>query len=220
MAKKNSIQHKYKIIITQHQKEVEYIGGFRNVKDTYKTFNELKKASKNVKFPIKFINGDKIFPAKYELLILERNDNKKSMLPNEYGKTTEHVITNNDNWKIREKINYYKEEHFWYLGYHPRYDRKNVDFIVDSIDRSQSKEILRYKNKIVIRYFEDIQLITCKNRDDSKRLMAYLMKRVKPSSKTTYFNNLSISSKREIERVIQEKTGWTLRKIRRSNTRP
>lgn len=218
--KKNNLKHKYKILITSHNREIKYVDGFTDIKDAYTLFNKMKKANEEVKFPVKYVNKKKILPAKYEIVMLERNDDEEALLPNEYGKNTVHVITNNDNWKMMDKCPYLKEETFWYYGYHPSYSRKTVDFIINNIRKDEYKEFLLFKNKLIIRYDNDIDLITCKCREDSYRLMNYIMKIIKPSSKTVYYYNLNETYQNTVKNLIHKKTGWDFRKILRHSTRP
>lgn len=222
----------YKIIITSHNKQKDYIGTYFTAKSANKKFHEMVNESDNVKFPVLYINIDRnIKPAKYDVVILKKRidgEDKTTFLKNDYGSYVEHETTS-DNWIVYDKAIYYKEETFWVYGYNPFVQRKTFDFIYNELlkPKANSKynilNIYIYKNKLVMDNLEQTELVTCKNKEDAIRLHNMLqtyatndkLKYILFSGDWSYGNNAKAAVKK-----IQELTNWTLLKINRSNTRP
>lgn len=222
----------YKIIITSHGLQIEFINCYQNIKDANKAFKKITSENdKNVIFPIKYINHKKIKEADYEILLLkrrERFDSKTQKLRNEFGQFVDHIIDNDDDWIIIDKSDYKKEESFWVFGFHPKHQRKDFLFILtnffvrESNNNDLYKRILIYKNKLLIQYDNNIEIIICKCIPDTVRLYSELEEKCeKLKIKNVFFSGFVSNIIRDkIEQIIMDKTGWNQLKVRRSSTRP
>ena len=222
----------YKIIITSHGLQIEFVNWYQTVKDAYKAFKRITtENAKNVVFPVKYINHMTIKEADYEILLLkrrERLESKAQKLRNEYGQFIDHIIDNDDDWIIVDKCTYNKEESFWVFGYHPKHQRKDFMFILTNFfikemkDKDLFKRILIYKNKLLIQYDNNIEIVICKCVSDCVRLYSEIeskceILKIKNVCFSGYVSNVI---RDKIESIIHEKTGWNQLKIRRSSTRP
>jgi hypothetical protein len=223
MAKNN-----YKVITISRGKQKEFIGSYNNVKTARKKFNEKVNENKNVSFPIKYINKNAIVDANMEILLLKKKESKdepNSFLRNEMGQLVEHIITNDD-WVILDKAPYLKEETFWVWGYHPTYDRKTFDFILNDIilrdcgDKYHMKQVLIYLNKVLILEDEKIDIVICKCIADSVRLYSELERKTGKKKTILYSGFVSQLISKSVEERIMKETGWNMKKIKRTSTRP
>lgn len=223
----------YKLIITSHNKQVEYIGYYHTARNANKKFHEMVKESEKVKFPVLNINVSRtITPAKYDLVLLKKkdedDDSNVTLLRNEYGSYVEHETTS-ENWIVYDKAPYYKEETFWVYGFNPFVQRKTFDFIYDELvkpysgKKDQILNIYIYKNKLILDSLFHVDLVTCKNKDDAIRLHNTIQKyATKDKLKYILFSgDWSKGDKgRASEKKIQELTNWPMLKIQRYSTRP
>lgn len=220
------------VVITSHKKVLTEVGLFRKKEYALNKYNEIIEESENkVAFPVKYIVykriGRGLTPSNYEVLLLKarRETDTNTKLRNEYGQYVDHVVVDNNNWVIIDKHPYNKEESFWVYGFNPRTQRKDFNFILNEIilvndDKNYFKRIIIFKNKLIIQYDFDIDLVVCKNSEDSIRLYNALEKAVKKAKyKNIFFNGIVSNSNKEWAiNLIMEKTGWKRDKIKRSDT--
>jgi hypothetical protein len=226
-------KHIYKIIITSHNKQIEYVGSYVLAKSANKKFNEIVKQSESVKFPVlNIIKKRKITPAKYNVIILKRrldeNEDNVTLLRNEYGSYVEHETTS-DEWVVYYKATLYREETFWVYGFNPFTQRKNFEYIYDKLvkpycgKKDSILNIYVYKNKVVFDSVFHTDLVTCKCKDDAIRLHNMIQTyAVKNKLKYILFSgdwSYGENGKSAIAK-IQELTNWNLDKIKRYTTRP
>lgn len=222
---------KYKIIKTSNRKYLESLGVFKNIESASQTLNELIKQNKEeVRFPVRFKNHKGIKEVKYELVLLKRKtikDINPNLFRNEYGQFVESIIKNSDDWVIEDKKEFLKEEEFYVYGYHPIYQRKNFYFIYNelllkNINKYNIIAVMVYKNKLILLLDNDIEIIICKCVSDSIRLYTELENEcLLKKQKYIFFNGVcGKKTKENIEKKIQIKTNWNLKKIRRISTRP
>lgn len=221
------------IVITSHKKVIEKIYHTTTSPSAFKKFNELiEDNKKNIVFPVKHIANKNIsrgmIVADYEILLIKtkRENDSCVKLRNEYGQFVDHVIVDNDKWVIVDKHLYNKEESFWVYGFNPKTQRKDFSFILNDIilvnnDKNYFKRVLIFKNKLIIQYDFDIDIVICKNQEDTIRLYNALEEGVKKAKyKNIFFNGIvSNSNKAWAFKLIMDKTGWTKEKIRHSETK-
>lgn len=223
----------YKIVVTSHKKQIDYINKYVSLEAAIKAFKLLKEKNNEIIFPVKYINAKILKEAHYEYLLLKRNNDGilNSKLRNKYGKLTDNIIVNDENWIIYDKAEKLVEETFWIYGFHPLLQRKTFLWILENIVINNIKntyDILRivlFKNKIIIKQDNnDIDIIICKNISDAIRMYNLLEE---------YSNNLKIKQiffigsaniigefRKNIINDIYNKTRWSIKKITRSTTRP
>ena len=219
----------YHVILTSNGKQIKTLYNCASEKLVNKKFDELIKENKNVRFPVKFINIGKLVDAHYELFIIKQNenDNKETKLKDENVKII-NFQTNDDNWVVYDREDYEKEESFWVYGYHPVFQRKNFAWIYDNmisnnVSKENIKQILVFRNKLLISTTYDLNMVMCKNESDCIRLYNELEREIESNKiKYVYFAGDAYHSylKKTWFKKIQDLTGWNETKIRRRNLRP
>lgn len=223
----------YHIIITKNNKQVEFVSYHQKISTANAKFFKLKKENEKIIFPMKYINeGRKIQPVEYSLVLIkkrEENENKSTLIRNNYGEFVEHE-TNNDDWIVIDKIPYYKEETFWVYGFHPLIQRKTYDFIYKTlIEPNASKKetflnVIIYKNKLLLETTNHLDLVICKNKQDCIRLYNKIQEDcIKNKMKYILFNGDWTTSIPKIQSAvskIKQLTNWNDLKIKRNSTRP
>lgn len=224
---KNPKKNIYHIILTSNGKQIKDLYNCASEKLINEKFKKLIEENKSIRFPVKFINIGKLVDAHYELYIIKNDKNQSvTKLKDENGKII-NFKTNNENWIIYDRENYYKEETFWVYGYHPVFQRKTFQWIFDNkvkcAAKSDIKQILVFQNKLIINSTYDFDMVLCKNKSDCIRLYNELEKESK-ETKTKYaiFSGDAYHSslRKEWFNKIKELTGWDSHKISRSSLRP
>ena len=190
--------------------------------------------NKNIQFPVKYTSNknEKTFTeCDYRLMLIKKkidNDTYKGKIRNEYGKFIDCVTSSNE-WVFIEELPYQVEETFWVYGYNPKTDRKTYQFIVDEFinynkkDKYFFKEIVIYRNKLLIDSISGLEIIICKNHQDSVRLHNSLQE----YSKNKKYKNILFAgdihknsySYEKWYNKIHELTHWNRRKINKNTTR-
>ena len=221
----------YKIIRCDFKKQKEYIGVYHDLEEVEFVKNRLLKENENVVFPKKYINNGRnnkdIYEYKSEYLILKKIRNPEiednvTKLRNEYGTFVEHKTTS-DKWAIYDKFERLEEEKFWVYGYSPKTDRKTFMWIFENLVSNVEDIVIVYlfNNKVILKYSEDFNFVVCKNIEDAIRfynLLEEKSKKIKNIVFTGFTNGRMRRGKDTIE-MIRHKTGWSLAKIFRTNTR-
>lgn len=223
----------YKIIITSNGSQREFVGSYANASTAKRKFAEMAEDGERVAFPVKYVNFRKITEANYEALLLRRRtakDAEASVLRDETGRLVEHVVGNDEEWVIEAKMPYHKEETFWVWGYHPSYQRKDFNFIFDEIlardaeSKFHMKQVLVYLNKLLILEDAKTDIVICKCEPDAIRLYTALEKKVSGMKKIrgniVFCGFVGRNMVKRVQERIMAETGWNLRKVKRSSTRP
>ena len=219
----------YHLILTSRGKQIKNIYNCKSERLANEKFNALIEESKNVRFPVRYINIGKLVEAKYELFIIKRNDDDPELtkLKDENGKIV-NFATNDENWVIYDRESYDKEESFWVYGYHPVFQRKDFNWIFDNLfamknEKSSIKQIVVYQNKLLISTTFELKMVLCKNISDCIRLYNELEKECESKKiKYAYFCGDVYNSKlRKIWfKKMKELTNWNDLKLRRKSLRP
>ena len=219
----------YHIILTSNGKQIKTLYNCASEMLVNKKFDDLIKENKAVRFPVRFINIGKLVDANYEIYIIRRNDGdtKTTKLKDENGKII-NFETNDDNWIIYDRETYYKEESFWVYGYHPVFQRKDFNWVFENmisndINKYNIKQVLVFRNKLLISTTYELNMVMCKNESDCIRLYNELEKEAMDKKiKYVFFSGDAYHSKLKknwFER-IKKLTGWSDTKIRRKSLRP
>jgi hypothetical protein len=219
----------YHIILVSNGKQIKTMYNCASEMLINKKFDELIKDNKKVRFPVRYINIGKLVDAHYEIFIIKRNDNdkKETKLKDENGKII-NFQTNDENWVVYDRADYEKEESFWVYGYHPVFQRKDFAWIYDNMisnnaSKENIKQILVFRNKLLISTTYDLNMVMCKNESDCIRLYNELEREIEKNKiKYVYFTGDAYHSylKKTWFKKIQDLTGWNETKIRRRNLRP
>jgi ribosomal silencing factor RsfS len=182
-----------------------------------------------VDFPKKHTNYKTIKPVEYELVLLKtrtESDTNRT-IRDEAGKLVEEK-NNSSKWVIIDKAPYEIEETFYVYGYDNKKDRFTVRDIIKKIlfkglkRKNDNKRIIVLRNKLILEG-EEFDFIVCKNDADCQRLYDKLHELTKTSTikdKLVFMGIASNQQATDLYYKIQEKTGWNMTKIWRSNTRP
>jgi len=212
---------------------------FHNAFEVEQVKRKIIERNNEVVFPKVYVNNNKVnndyntLEVKEEYLVLQRKtpmmDISAPRLPNEYGKLIPHT-TNSDTWRVYDKIPCVEEESFWIYGFNPKTERKTFSWIFENLVEEVLEntdnvliQVFIYKNKLFFRYDDtDLDFVICKNQSDAIRMYNLINKRCQENKYKRCFFTGSVKTCSEIgKRLInelQEKTGWTLRKIRSKST--
>ena len=226
---KNGDVHAYHmVLIMKNNKKIRRIKATWWKVKAFEIYNEeLRKNREEVSFPVNFtekMNIGKIGSVKYEIMVIQRTDDNdaSNRLRNKDGEFVENVITDQSNYIILAKDDWYIEETFNVYGYHPKKDRKTFRFILNEIilkntDKYNSKRLFIYNNRLIIQSNDDFDFVTCKTQSETERLYHELQKKV--DNKYVYFTGyLSKSLTSDFLDKMQEKTGWSRETCKRIHT--
>ena len=229
------LKRPYHIITTNNGVQIKDIYSAVNIDMALAKLRALQiQFNKNIQFPVKYTSNknEKTFTeCDYRLMLIKKkidNDTYKGKIRNEYGKFVD-CVTSSDEWVFIEELPYQVEETFWVYGYNPKTDRKTYQFIVDEFinynkkDKYFFKEIVIYRNKLLIDSISGLEIIICKNHQDSVRLYNSLQE----YSKNKKYKNILFAgdihknsySYEKWYNKIHELTYWNRRKINKNTTR-
>ena len=231
MSQRNKVKI-YTIILINHDKQLKTICSEKTEKEIYKKFKELLKESDKVTFPMKYNNHyHKMIRSDYELAIIKcKQDGDKDVnkVRDGYGRFVDYESSNED-WIVIDRANYNIEETFWVYGYHPKLQRKTFDWVFnnmvakDAKNKYMFKTIQIFKNKVLIECNGELNMVICKNKDDSMRFYNKC-EELCTAKKMKYVIFMGDASKSklkiEIMDKIQKLTNWSRIKIARPSTRP
>lgn len=229
------LKRPYHIITTSCGTQLEDIYSAVSSKTALTKMRQLQKEwNDKVLFPVKFVSSKKtktFVEADYQLMLIKKKEGHETThgkIRDEYGAFVD-CVTDNDDWLFLEAMPYKVEETFWVYGYNPKRQRKTIHFIIDNIlqvNRNNKyffKEIVVFKNKLIINSVDKMEMIICKNHIDSVRLYNFIEEYAKDKklkyilfagdiyknmhSYLTWFNK------------IKELTNWSDRKIKKNTTR-
>ena len=221
----------FQIILTSRGKMLRTICTAETEKNIYKRFDALLEENKSVVFPIRHLNCEKRVPAQYELYIIKRKDKadkEPTPLKDENGKIIDYG-TSDEDWVIYDRADYDMEESFWVYGYHPIYQRKDFNWIWENLvktgsnDKYSYKQIMVFKNKLLIDSGTKLDMVLCKNVSDCIRLYNELEERKKKEKLKNIVCSGDYSKSRlrkEIYQRLIDLTNWPLRKLNRNSLRP
>lgn len=220
----------YSIILVNHGKQLKVIRSEPTEKKIYTKFKELLKENKKVIFPRHYNNHEHVMKeAAYELVIIkckQFGDSDVNKIKDEYGKYTNYVSSDED-WIIIDRASYNIEETFWVYGYHPRLQRKDFkwifeNFIEKNSDKYNFKTVQVYNNKVLIDCNGKLDMVICKNKNDSIRMHNLMEKWCidKKMKYVAFMGDLRNSQyKSDWIKRIQDLTHWSWTKIGRLSTR-
>lgn len=216
----------YRVILVANGKYKKTLHQCKTRETAFSNYNRIKDANK-VFYPKEFINSKKIKSIKYQICItkITEDGDTKRTLRDEYGKLyTEKLL---GDWTILVSDDYLIEERFWLYGNDSRLKRPTISEILKKLmagahAKNAVKQIIVVHNKVLMYNENYFDMVICKNMGDAQRLHHTLSKIArKQKIKSLLF--IGTASKTMISRMydlIKEKTGWKIRKINRTSTRP
>jgi len=215
----------YKIIITKngkHKKLIYQGGDQKHAKKKYFTIKDKNK----VITPKKTNAYKKTNPVTYELLLLKEKEESdlKFYDKDELGRNIE-INVKSDEWSIIHKDEYFYEEKFTVFGYDKRMVTKEILKLI-LLRRHKGillKQVNYVLNKVLIHQDGDFDIVVCKTKSDAKRLYKILEKFYESNDKlkNILFTGLVTERNRNsLYKRIVDKTGWSINRVHRSNSRP
>ena len=229
------LKRPYHIITTNNGVQIKDIYSAVNIDQAIAKLNVLESEyNKDIRFPVRFTSnhGEKTFcECDYRLVLIRKQENnmyKNGQVRNEFGKFID-CVTDNDNWVFVESRPYKIEETFWVYGFNPKRQRKTFQFIFDELimynanNKYFFKQIVVFKNKLLIDSNGNLEMVICKNHQDSVRLYNEIMDESKAKKlKYLMFGN-DITKDSYSFGIwydnIKNLTNWTNRKIMKNTTR-
>lgn len=221
----------YHIIITSNGKQIKDIYHSAKESSVYNKFNKLiKENTEKIVFPVHYINNKGLKEANYEIFIIkskEKRDSSETKIRDEYGRYISYV-SSSDDWIILDRAHYNREETFWVYGFHPQLQRKDFrwiynNYIAKNCTKYAFKNVIVFKNKLIIDVNGSLHMVLCKNKDDCVRLFNQLEEFAK-KDKLKYIiwgGDASNSPyKSELYKRLMDWTGWTKAKLSRPSLRP
>lgn len=218
---------KYRLCLTLNGMRKKDMGRWENEGITIQHFYNKVKESDTVDFPRMFVSKQRnCSPAKYELLLLkwyEPGDVRRHRR-DKNGKIYEEPFFEKT-WVILDSAEVKLEETFWVYGYHHIRERFTVREIISKImmkglDKEQTKEFYRHNHRVYLEYGNKMDIITCKNEEESLVLYNMLRDMIVEQKINrihcigTLVSPIVIENK---EKRIQRYTGWNDRKIKAKN---
>jgi hypothetical protein len=216
----------YRVILTANGEYKKTLHQSKTRETAFINYNRIKETN-NVLYPKKFINSKKIKSVEYQICItkITEEDDIKRTLRDKYGKLyTEKQL---GDWTILVSDDYLVEERFWLYGNDSRLKRPTINEIVKRLmagahARNMVKQIIVVHNKVLMYNENYFDMVICKNIEDAQRLH-HTLSRISKKQKIKSLLFMGTASKSMIGKMydlIKEKTGWKMRKINRTSTRP
>lgn len=218
----------YRVIITSniddkvHYRKTLYICKKRAT--AFIRFHKLKEENK-VFYPKKFIKNKKIKAISFNICVSKITEptDEFRVLRDRYGRIyTEKPL---GDWTILTSDDYFIEEKFYLYGYNGNGDRQTIKEVVKRLvtggyAKNMVKQILVVYNKLIIYNENQFDMIICKNLEDAQRLHHTLDKiaRKQKIKSLMFMGTAGEVMRNRMYDLIQEKTGWTNKRIRRTST--
>lgn len=230
MGRRNKVKI-YSIIHVNHGRRKSTICSEKTEAKIYKRFNALLKESENVVFPMRYNNEKHVMvESEHELMIIkckELGDNAVNKIRDDTGKFVNYESSDED-WIIIDRAKYEIEETFWVYGYHPKLQRKTFEWVFDEFIKNGAnnkymfKTVILYFNKILIECNGKLEMVLCKNKQDSIRFYNLLEEwcRKKKLKYVLFMGDIATSTHKSywIQRIM-DLTGWNKKKATRTSTR-
>ena len=224
--------YKVYIALNGHCLKKGKVGMYKTLDEARIGIKELKEKEKDIIFERRTKTyEDGTMQSTYEYVIFKDvrdAEPKSTYLKNEFGKYVEHNVKfNGKNYEIIEKYPAKVEDTVWVFGYDPRNDRKTFAWVYNNVlnegfsSSFDMKRIYLYHNKVVFcNDKKEIDIVICKTASDAAR---YYMTLQQFCKKGPYLFMGIVTTKsamcESLEKLLVEKTGWTLNKLRRNQHR-
>jgi len=217
---------RYSVILTGNGEYKKTLYGCRTRETAFIRYHEFKDNNK-VLFPKRFVNDSSIKPIKYQICVTKFGEESDTFrhLRDEYGKF--YIEKPINGWTILDSSDYEIEETFWVYGMDSKANRPNISEVVKKLmvgahKKKLVKQVLVVHNKLIIYDENQFDMVICKCLKDAQRLhhtLGKICKKQKIKS-LIFMGTATQATVSTMYLLIQEKTGWPMRKIRRTTTRP
>lgn len=204
------ISYEYRIILINKGRSVKTLKVTKDRSSALSSYDKEITSNKDVVFPIKYNVHSEVVECDYELLFVRKLNNDDHNLAPEY------IFENK--FKIIKREPYYLEETFYLFGKDPKSDRLTFnelkEYLIEKTTYIREYGILQ--NKIIIFNDEDFDMIICKCPEDGMRLGKKLYISLNSPKKFFYRGEYYGGDKPEIVDIINERTGWSRKRIHRN----
>lgn len=217
---------RYSVILTGNGKYKKTLYKCQTRETVFLHYQDLKLTNK-ILFPKKFVSGKSIKPIKYEICVTKVGEEGDTFrhLRDDYGKT--YIEKPINGWTILDSSDYFIEETFWVFGKPHRSNRPTISEVVKKLmigahKRNTVKQVIVVHNKLLIYDENQFDMIICKCLEDAQRLhhtLGKICKKQKIKS-LMFMGTASPATVSLMYKLISEKTAWSMRKIRRTSTKP
>lgn len=157
----------------------------------------------------------------YLYLLKEKEDSDElSVVRDRLGRLVKESF-NDTNYTILERSDFKIEETFDVFGFKGRLTFKEIikKLLMNS---TRTKYVFYFLNKLVVEDYDDIQIITCKNKKDARKLhdMLFEFFRFNKIKRGIFMNELKKENRKRVYEDIKKKTGWKTPRLYRNSTRP
>jgi hypothetical protein len=230
------LKRPYHIITSNNGMQIKDIYSGVNIEYALNKLKELQKEyNKDIVFPVRFISNKKektFIECDYKLILIKKRTDEpneyEGKVKNEFGKYVD-CVTDSEHWIFIDELPYQIEETFWVYGYNPKRQRKTFNFIFDNLiqysekNKYYFKELVVFKNKLLINSNDEFNMIICKNHKDSVRLYNKIHE-VADNKKIKYLVYGGDIQKSSYSfhiwyNKIKSLTNWNNRKIMKNTTR-
>lgn len=229
------LKRPYHIITTNNGVQIKDVYSAVDINRAMEKMRMLQEEyNRGIQFPVRFTSsrGEKTFTeCDYRLMLIKKRDGcdvSEGKIRNEYGKYVD-CVTSSDSWIFVDELPYSVEETFWVYGYNPKTDRKDYSFIRDTFLRYDSRcgylfrEVVVYRNKVLIDSPDGLGMVICKNHQDSVRLYNMMHGHCKSRKLKNILFAGDINEKSysygSWYGKIHKLTNWNRRKINKNTTR-
>lgn len=217
----------YRVILTKNGEYKKTLHKCKTRPTAFKNYHKIKEEN-NVFFPKRFINYNGIIPVEYTMYVVKEYEegDEARVIRDELGRLRKEKVLF-DKWTILASCPYEIEEDFYVFGNDPIHERLTIRGImfkmISNLDNPLDiKRLIVVHNKLVIHNNTHFDMVICKCKKDAQRLHHALKK----ATDDKKFSNLLFAGTAQgpvisqMYELIHEETGWPMRKIRRTTTRP
>lgn len=217
---------KYRVVITVNGKRKTIIDNWINLEPATNRFNILKEEAKAVDLPKIEVNHYKtVLPVKYEVLLLKRYEpgDIRRFRRDELGKVYEEDFFDEE-WVILDSADYYMEEQFNAFGYPDEtFDIRGVitEILPKHLDKYPMKQMYVINHRVYLEYGNKMDIVVAQTPNAAWRLYSKLTDTIVKAGMTNIFCIGRITDTETVSQKYDEVmrvTGWSRRKVTRTNT--
>lgn len=205
----------HRVVMTVNDKYRKTLSRCKSLKEGYKAFRKHIKVGEKVIFPKKYVNNKKVEKVEYKIYLVKDKENET---PN--NKLFE-------DWDIVEENPYNLEEDFYIYGNkNIRFNRPKIGVIIKALlkgidEPHMIKQVIVVHNKLVIYNESYFYMVICKNLEDAQRLhhTLYTIINEREITNVIFSGTASPATVQYMYDMIHDETGWSMKKIRRYNSR-
>lgn len=157
----------------------------------------------------------------YLYLLKEREDNdEKVVVRDSLGRLVKEKFKD-EKYSIIDRVDFKIEETFFVFGHRERLTFKEIIKKL-LMNNTRTKYVFFLLNKLVIEDYDNMEIIVCKNKKESRKLHDQLFEffRFNGIKRGIFMNELKKENRKRVYEDIKKKTGWKTPRLYRNSTRP